>query len=92
MATTATKLFPETPVGGLHMQIWNFSIGASDTTATWSTGLKNVIYFAPITNSAEINGQPARNSNDGTEGSVFGDVYIASLANSTTGYALVIGN
>jgi len=91
MATTATKVH-ESQIGNKVYQEWNFSIGGSDTTASWATGLKNVTTFIPVTTSAEINGTPARNSDDGTEDSAFGTVYVADLANSTTGYALVIGN
>jgi hypothetical protein len=91
MATTATRVLTW-PIGPYRIQIYNWSIGASDTAATWKTGLNNVDFLSYHTTTNEQNGTAARNSNDGTENTEYGTVYINSIANSETGYALVLGH
>jgi len=91
MATTSTRT-DEFPNSGKKEQIWDVTIGASDTVATWATGMNNVDICNVEVDSDEDNGKVVINSDDGTEGSQLGSIHISGLANSATLRARVLGN
>lgn len=92
MATTATKR-GQIPLGGdlSKMQVWRIAAGASDTTATWNTGLNNV-WAAVACSQDDSSLGIVPNSNDGTEGSSKGSVYFTGVINSAKLDVIVIGS
>ena len=90
MATTATKL-AQIPSGPYVTQYWDISAGASDTTATWDTGLNNVVNVQSSSQDDSSHGV-VKNSNDGTLSSEFGHVYLTGVINSAKIYVTVVGN
>lgn len=90
MATTATKL-AQIPDGPLVRQYWDISIGASDTTGTWDTGLNNVVVVHSSSQDDSSHGV-VKNSNNGTLSSAFGHVYLTGVINSAKLYVTVVGN
>ena len=90
MATTATRV-TEFPAGSVKVQIWRIEAGASDTTATWSTGLYEV-HAALSASQDDSSHGVVINSNDGTEDSVAGDVYLDGVINSAVLDVVVFGN
>jgi hypothetical protein len=91
MATTATRR-GQIPLGGElgKMQVWRVTIGAGDTTATWKTGLTNVWFCSPESQDDQSYAV-VPNSNDGTEGTSKGDIYISGLNNSSKLDVLIVG-
>jgi len=92
MATTATKR-GQIPLGGDlgKLAVWRVAAGASDTTATFKTGLNNVWAIVGTSQDDSSFGS-VPNSNDGTEGSSKGDVYLTGVINSAKIDIIVIGN
>ena len=90
MATTATKL-AQIPDGPHVRQYWDVSAGASDTTATWDTGLNNILVVQSNSQDDSSHGV-VKNSNDGTLGTAFGHVYLTGVINSAKLYVTVVGN
>lgn len=81
MATTATKKYDIPLAAGVREQCWRITVGSSDTTATWKTGLNNIHCIMAQSQDDSSCGQIV-NSSDGTEGTSKGDAYLLGVANS----------
>lgn len=92
MATTATKVAPDISFGNLKAQVWTVTIGGGDTTATWDTGIDNVVYVGAASNSDQAFGGVYRNYSDAGSTVAAGNIHIAGLANSSELNVLVIGH
>jgi hypothetical protein len=90
MATTATKV-KQVPLAGCVLQVWSVAAGSSDTTATWPTGLTNVMGAWSCSQDDSSHGV-IPNCYSGTEGDKAGSVYLAGVINSAKLMVLVIGN
>lgn len=91
MATTAVRVL-EYPVGPTKCQIWTVTIGGADTTATWDTGLDNVVHVSLTTTSDQAFGGTYLNYSDAGTTVAAGNIHIAGLANSSVCTVRVEGN
>ena len=90
MATTATRIY-ELPLGPLKLQLWRVLAGASDTTATFKSGLNNVVLAHSQSQDDSSHGV-VKNSSDGTENTQAGGVYLAGVINSAICDVFVLGH
>lgn len=91
MATTAVKVM-EYPLGPTRAQIWTVTIGGADTTATWDTGLDNVVHVSLTSNSDQAFGGVYLNYSDAGTTVAAGQIHVAGLANSSICRVKVEGN
>jgi len=90
MATTAT-VAKDSVFGDLHVQIVDVEIGGSDTEASWSTGLNNVMFAGVTTTADQAFGGVWLNYSDAGTTVAAGTIYIAGLANGSVLKVLVLG-
>lgn len=90
MATTATKL-ADLSVGNVKGQVWVVEIAGGDTTATWDTGLDNVLGASITTTADQAFGGVYYNYSDAGSTVAAGNVHIAGLANSSLCRVVLFG-
>lgn len=91
MATTATRAL-SIPLGPKKLEVWNVTIGGSDTTATWDTGLDNVDACVGSTTADQSYGGVYTNYSDAGSTVAAGNIHIAGLANSSVLTLIIVGN
>jgi hypothetical protein len=92
MTASQTTICPPQAPGAFKIAIFDVVAGASDTHTHLVTGMNEIYAAFYASDNQESTFKVIINSNDGTENSAHGAIYIDGVANDEAGRVVVFGN